>query len=468
MKSNKGYTAFCEYINNKTIALVGLGISNLPLVSFLYECGAKKVNVRDLKKSSDSSEVLKATANGAEVYLGGAYLDNLNEDIIIRTPGIRPDIPAFLEAERLGSRITCETELFLEYVPCTSIVVTGSDGKTTTTTLISKILESSGWRVFLGGNIGKSMLPQIKEITGEKCISVSELSSFQLMNCHFSPNVAVITNLSENHLDWHKDMAEYLEAKKNILAHQNSMDKAVLNFDNLHTAACDTNGEKVYFSYQVPEKLMKESAFVFLRNNAIFLKNEKKEEQILSVDSIILPGKHNVENYMAAIAATSEFATKNAVKEVAETFGGVEHRIERIRELNGVVYYNSSIDSSPSRSTAALRAFQEKVIMIAGGYDKNLDYTALGDEICTHVKTLILCGATTEKIKSAVINSSMYKENMPQILLCPDFYQTALLAQKNATQGDVVILSPASASFDLFKNFEERGKLFKKIVMELQ
>lgn len=469
MENNKGYSAFQNMISGKTVSLIGLGVSNLPLVSFLYSCGAKTVSVRDLKKTKKDPAVIKAEEDGAKVLLGEEYLKNLSEDIIIRSPGIRPDIPPFLEAEKAGSRITCETELFLEFVPCKSIAITGSDGKTTTTTLVSKILEASGKKVFLGGNIGASMLPQLAQID-ENSVSVSELSSFQLMNCKFSPDISIITNLSENHLDWHRDMDEYLDAKKNILNHQNKNSLAVLNFDNKHTKVCQTVGNKIYFSYD-SKALFSETAetddAVFYQDGAIYIRKNKKTLEILKTNQILLPGKHNVENYMAAIGAVYDLVTLNAIETVAKTFGGVEHRIELIREKDGVKYYNSSIDSSPARSTAALRSFQQKVIMIAGGYDKKLDYSGLGNEICEHVKTLILCGATSQKIKTAVLNSSLYTENNPKILDCPEFDLLASLAEKEAESGDVVILSPASASFDLFKNFDERGKRFKKLVMEL-
>ncbi len=468
--TDKGIQAFCQYIQNKTISLIGAGVSNIPLVSFLYSCGASKIFIRDLKKSESDSDIRKAKNDGAIPVLGEKYLENLSEDIVIRSPGIRPDISQFIKASENGSRITCETELFLQFVPCKSIAVTGSDGKTTTTTLISKLLEEEGYRVFLGGNIGKSMLPQLKEIDSERCISVMELSSFQLMNCEYSPNISVITNLSENHLDWHIDMNEYLDAKKNILLHQGKNDVAVLNFDNTHTRECVVQGEKIFFSYfssNFSDQNKPDSTNVYFENGEIFVQNGGERKSILQTSQILLPGKHNVENYMAAIAATLELVSKESVQKIAETFGGVEHRIELCRVLDGVKYYNSSIDSSPARSTAALRSFSQKVIMLAGGYDKNLNYTSLGDEICQHVKVLILCGATSEKIKSAVLASPFYNQEEIKIIDCPEFDEIALYAKKEASSGDVVILSPASASFDLFKNFDQRGKHFKKLVSEL-
>ncbi len=464
MESN-GISSFEKYMNKKTVSLIGAGVSNIPLVPFLYSCGAKKIFIRDLKKKETDPEILEAKKNGAIPVLGENYLDELSEDVIIRSPGIRPDIPPFLKAMEKGSRITCETELFLEFVPCKTVAVTGSDGKTTTTTLISKILEEEGYKVFLGGNIGKSMLPQLKEIDSDHCISVMELSSFQLMNCAFSPNISIITNLSENHLDWHKDMAEYLLAKKNILKHQKANCLAVLNFDNQYTRECSANGKIRFFSYE--NDLPDDIDGMFYKDGEIYTKEGTEILPYFKSTEILLPGKHNVENYMAAIAATKDLVSKESVIKIANTFGGVEHRIELCRVLDGVKYYNSSIDSSPARSTAALRSFSQKVIMIAGGYDKNLDYTPLGDEICKHVKTLILCGATSEKIRKAVLSSPLYNSESINMIDCPLFDDVARIAKNEAKPGDIVILSPASASFDMFKNFDVRGKQFKKLVSEL-
>ncbi len=468
MTQQKGYDSLSEFVKNKSISLIGIGVSNLPLVSFLYEAGANSVTVRDLKKTDDDPQILQARDAGAKIVLGDGYLSDLQEDIIIRSPVVRPDIPPFEEAKKRGLLVTCETELFLQFAPCKTVAITGSDGKTTTTTLVSKILSNAGYEVKLGGNIGKAMLPQLKEIKSENEFAVMELSSFQLMNCRFSPDVAIITNLSENHLDWHRDMDEYFDAKKNILKHQDMCGRAVLNFDNQHTKNCQTNGKKVFFSYEPKnmDALFSDTA-VFCRDGKIFAQENGVVSQVMSASQIILPGKHNVENYMAAIAAVLPFVSVDHILAVAETFGGVEHRIELVREISGVKFYNSSIDSSPARSTACLRSFSNKIIMIAGGYDKNLDYSALGDEICEHVKTLILCGATAEKIRNATKSSAKYRDGSPEIHICKTFSDTVLVAEKSAEKGDCVVLSPASASFDLFRNFDERGKYFKKLVMEL-
>ncbi len=469
MNQNKGYAAFCQYVKEKNFALIGIGVSNLPLVSFLLKSGAKSVSVRDLKKTKDSPEVIQAKKDGARITLDQAYLDELTEDVIIRSPGIRPDIPPFSDAKKKGKRITCETELFLQFCPCKIVAVTGSDGKTTTTTLIYKILEKAGHTVYLGGNIGKPILPQLDTIDQNPGICVLELSSFQLTECSFSPDVSVITNLSENHLDWHVDMNEYLDAKKNIFRHQTKLGKTVLNFNNDHTNQCEPVGSRIYFSLNPTLALLENNKIdaVYLKDGVIFLRKDGVETAYFSAENILLPGTHNIDNYMAAIAATHDLVKQDDVLAIAQEFGGVEHRIELVRTLDGVKYYNSSIDSSPARSKAALLSFSERVIMIAGGYDKNLDYSELGDIICQRVKILILCGATAQKIRDAVLKSSYYNENSIQVYTCAEFAETVPLARTLSRPNDVVILSPASASFDLFVNFEQRGRYFKELVKEL-
>lgn len=461
MTEKKGLIGLHEFIKNQSVSLIGLGVSNLPLVPFLYDCGAKKVIVRDLKKKDNDPEVIEAIHHGAEVILGESYLSQLDENIVIRSPGIRPDRDELAAAERNGSYITCETELFLRFCPCRTIAITGSDGKTTTTTLVSKLLEQANQIVHLGGNIGKAILPQLKNIRSCDEFAVMELSSFQLMNCRYSPSVSIITNLSENHLDWHRDMDEYLDAKKNILRWQNQNHIAVLNADNQYTNTCEYNGKALYFSCKG------KTNGLYLDNGIIYSSIDSEEKELLKVSDIKIRGIHNVQNYMAAISAVFPFVSQQDIYNVAMQFGGVEHRMEFVRSLHGVTYYNSSIDSSPARSIAALSSFQDPIIMIAGGYDKKLDYSPLGDVICTHVKHLILCGDTSEKIYQSVLNSSLYDSNKLSIQRAKDLKHAVKISQEVAIPSDVVVLSPASASFDMFRNFDERGKTFKNIVMEL-
>lgn len=460
------YKRFCAYCTGKSFALIGAGVSNLPLIPFLLKAGACRVTVRDLRLSPESPEALDAYRNGGEVILGERYLEDLSEDVIIRSPGIRPDKTEFVVAEKKSSRITCETELFLEFCTAKTYGVTGSDGKTTTTTLIARMLEAGGKKVLLGGNIGKSMLPQLTQTNEKGVCAVMELSSFQLMNCRFSPDVAVITNLAENHLDWHRSFREYVDAKMNITCHQktdrNSL--TVLNFDDPHSLK---SGGAITRYFSCREQEFPSDTSVYYKNGAIRVRKNGRDERLLDCSLIRIPGMHNVQNFMAAIAAVMDDVPRRAILETALTFSGVEHRMEIVRELNGVVYYNSSIDSSPSRTKAALSAFTEKVIMIAGGYDKNLHYEELGEVICQHVKALFLCGATAKKIEDAVISAPSYQVGFPEIIHCFTLEKCVEMAHDIAESGDKVILTPASASFDQFKNFEERGKAFKRMVMAL-
>ena len=312
----------------------------------------------------------------------------------------------------------------------------------------------------MGGNIGHPLLCEAGDMRPTD-YAVLELSSFQLMTMPYSPHIAVVTNLAPNHLDVHKDMAEYVAAKENIFRHQKPGDKAIFNFDNDITRQ---QGESVpdravYFSRQSePEN------GVFLRGDAIVCRGGAGERTVMTTADIKLPGVHNVENYMAAVAAVDGLVPDETIRDFAREFGGVEHRIELVRTYKGVRYYNDSIASSPSRTTAGLRSFPEKVILIAGGYDKHIPFDALGGEIVEHVKLLVLCGATADKIRAAVENAEGYQPGHPEIVDVTPFQRAVETARDRAVPGDVVTLSPACAAFDQFKNFAERGKTFKAIV----
>ena len=455
-----------EYLQSlcgKKVTVIGIGISNTPLIRLLAGRG---ISVTACDKSS--REKLGALASeleqlGVELHLGENYLDGLDGDVIFRTPGMRPDLPQLLAAVERGSVLTSEMEVFFRVCPCKKIAVTGSDGKTTTTTIIAGLLEKAGYRVHVGGNIGKPLLPEVEAMQPDD-IAVLELSSFQLMTMKQSPEIAVMTNLAPNHLDVHKSMEEYCEAKENIFLHQSAQNKAVFNADNGVTMELSRKavGKCILFSRK--KELEKG---VFVRDGAIWVANENGIRQVLPLDGILLPGTHNIENYMAAIAAVDGMVSDEVIREYAATFGGVEHRIELVRTLNGVRYYNDSIASSPSRTIAGLRSFDQKVILIAGGYDKHIPFDVLGPEILKHVKVLSLSGVTAEKIEEAVKHSPGYTEGAPEIIRCSGFEEAVLAAHRAAKPGDVVLMSPACASFDQFKNFAERGKAFKKIVLAL-
>ena len=454
---------YLDTLKGKKVAVLGIGISNTPLIKMLLQAGIQ-VTACDRRERSafDSGQLDDLEALGATVYLGEDYLDHLKgQDMIFRTPGLRPDLPQIQAAVEEGAQLTSEMETFFRVCPCPIIGVTGSDGKTTTTTIIAKLLEAAGYTVHLGGNIGKPLLPEAGSMK-KTDIAVVELSSFQLMTMTRSPHISVVTNLAPNHLDVHKSMEEYIEAKQNIFTHQGKEDRVILNEDNEITRsfAPIAAGQVTLFS----RKEKPENYGVFLQNGAIWVKNGEGERQVLQCQDILLPGDHNVENYMAAIGAVDGFVPDGVICSFAKEFGGVEHRIELVRELDGVKYYNDSIASSPTRTMAGLKCFPEKVILIAGGYDKHIPFDVLGPAVLEHVKTLILTGATSSKIRTAVEEAPGYQEVTPEIQEYDDFREAVEAARKSAGPGDVVILSPACASFDKFRNFMERGNAFKSIV----
>lgn len=452
---------YIQKISNKKIVVIGIGISNTPLLKMLLRSGADVLACDKRSKAELGGICEELVSLGAKLKLGPDYLDDLDADLIFRTPGLHPLDPALLRAKDRGAEITSEMEVFFQLCPCTIIGVTGSDGKTTTTTLIAEFLKAAGKDPYVGGNIGKPLLTAVSSMQKED-YAVVELSSFQLMTMKKSPQIAVVTNVAPNHLDMHKSMAEYVSAKENIYLYQSESDRLVLNMDNEITRAFSENAraEISFFSRtQVPER------GVYSKDGAIYRRKDGNEIKILEENEILLPGSHNVENYMAAIAAVDGLVDDSVIHTVAGSFSGVPHRIELVRKKSGVSYYNDSIASSPTRTIAGLNAFSQKVILIAGGYDKNLPYEALGPEIAAHVKKLFLTGATGSKIKSAVLNAA--DADGPEIFEFDDFFDAVYAACNAAEEGDVVLFSPASASFDRFKNFEQRGEAFKRVVYEL-
>ena len=450
-------SAFEQYFNalrGKRIAVLGLGVSNRPLVKLLLEFGCEVTGCDRVPREKLDQEVLELERMGCRLSLGDGYLEGIEADVLFRTPGMHPGNPAIVTLAQKGARVTSEMEVFFQVAPCHLIAVTGSDGKTTTTTLIAEMLKAAGKTVWLGGNIGTPLLSLVRQMK-ETDYAVVELSSFQLMDMTRSPEIALVTNLAPNHLDVHKDMEEYVDAKKNIFRYQESSGKLILNADNAITAAFRGNGETKFFSRQG-------NGHVDIRNGIIC----RDGEEVLDPADILIPGVHNIENYMAAIAAVEGLVSDDMIRHVAKTFGGVEHRIELVRIRDGVKFYNDSIASSPSRTIAGLRSFREKVILIAGGYDKHIPYDVLGPEICNHVKALFLGGATGPKIREAVLNSPEYKEEL-FIQDCGDFENAVRAAAAYAREGDIVLMSPASAAFDQFKNFMVRGEFYKKLVREL-
>ena len=449
---------FEEYfssLKNKKIAVLGLGVSNRPLVGLLLEFGCDVTGCDRTPREKLDAEVLELEKQGCKLSLGDGYLENIEAELVFRTPGMHPGNPALEALRRNGAKVTSEMEVFFEVCPCHTIAVTGSDGKTTTTTLISEMLKAAGYTVWLGGNIGTPLLPLVRQMSADD-YAVVELSSFQLMDMERSPQRAVVTNLAPNHLDVHKDMDEYVQAKKNIFKFQSATDLLVLNADNAITDVFVGNGVTRKFSRQGRTGACVENGIIC-----------RDGVEVLNTADILIPGVHNIENYMAAMLAVEGLVEDETIRTVAKTFGGVEHRIELVRVKDGVRFYNDSIASSPSRTIAGLRSFPEKVILIAGGYDKHIPYDVMGPEVCAHVKKLFLGGATGPQIRAAVENALEYTPGNPEIVDCGNFEAAVRAAAAAAERGDVVLMSPASAAFDQFKNFMVRGDFYKKLVMEL-
>lgn len=461
---NEKVKMFFDSLRGKKVTFCGIGTSNLPLIE-LFAKNSADVYACDKKSYEQLGENAKiAEKAGAKLILGDDYLKNLDTDILFRSPGTPFYKEELEEMKSRGVVVTSEMEVFFDLCPCKIIAVTGSDGKTTTTTIISEMLKAAGFNVHLGGNIGKPLLPEIESISPVD-FAVVELSSFQLISMRKSPDIAVVTNLAPNHLDIHKDMQEYVDAKKNIILHQNAFSKAVLNLDNdiANSFDKDVRGQVSKFSRR---NTVKNGAY--LNGTTIVYSDYGRETSVMDIKDIKIPGMHNVENYLAAVTALWGIVTPEIMKKVAQEFSGVAHRAEFVRELDGVKYYNDSIASSPTRTAlGTLSLYDEKIIIIAGGYDKHIPYEPLGPVICKKVKTLILLGDTAEKIKKAVTQCGEYSENNPKIIMVNNMEEAVNEARENAVKGDIVSLSPASASFGLYKNFEERGNHFKDLVNSL-
>lgn len=450
---------YFKQLKGKRVLVLGLGVSNRPLVRLLLRYGIDVTGCDKTPREELDPEVLELERMGAKLHLGDGYLEGISGDVAFRTPGLHPGKPEITALRDNGTRITSEMEAFFEVCPCPIIGVTGSDGKTTTSTLISEMLRHAGYRVWVGGNIGMPLLDQANQMKSTDQV-VLELSSFQLMDLHKSCHIAVVTNLAPNHLDMHRDMAEYVDAKKRIFLYQSAADTLIVNADNAITEGftSEARGMLKRFSRQTEP-----SKGAYFRDGVIY----RDGVEVLRQSEILIPGIHNIENYMAAILAVEGLVSDEDIRYVAKHFGGVEHRIELVRVKDGVSFYNDSIASSPSRTIAGLHSFSQKVILIAGGYDKQIPYDILGPEIAAHVKLLVCTGATGNKIAQAARAAKDCCEAVPEILEIDDFYEAVRVAAKRAVTGDIVLLSPASAAFDRFKNFMVRGAEFKKTVWEL-
>ena len=460
---NKKLEEFEKNIKNKKVAVIGVGVSNIPLIDYLYEKQAI-VTIFDNKEAEKIPKEIseKIKKYNFEFYFGSRSLDNLHGyDIIFRSPSCLPTKPELVREKERGAIITTEIEQLIKMAPCKVIGITGSDGKTTTTTLTAKILEDAGYNVYLGGNIGIPLFTKLKDIKPEDII-VLELSSFQLMGMEVSPDISAITNITPNHLNVHKDYQEYIDAKKNIYKHQKSTGILVLNADNELTNACqdDANGDVILFSSK--QKL----SYGYIVEDGIIKKcNDGIRRHLISQDEIKLKGIHNLQNICTALALTENLVDTEKALDTIKEFSGVHHRLELIRILNGVEWYNDSASTSPTRGISALNSFDKEIVLIAGGADKNLDYTPFGKAIVEkNVKSLILIGQTADKIYTAVKNELEKQNKILDIHMCETFKQSLELAKRIAKPGQIVLFSPASTSFDMFKDMYDRGDRFREEV----
>ncbi len=457
-------TEFYEGLKGKRVAFIGAGVSHKTLIRMFSEYGAVVTlcDRKTLDKFGDYAEELKEL--GIRLSLGDDYLEGLkDQDMIMRTPGFEFYTPRLQRELEKGTMVTSEMELFFSVCPCKIYAVTGSDGKTTTTTLISEMLKAEGRTVHLGGNIGRALLPIAMEVK-EDDVAVVELSSFQLISMRQSPDVAVVTNVTPNHLDHHKDMQEYIDAKRNILLYQTKDGKAVLGYENKvsHDMMDDVKGKGYYFS-RLTDLSFGDGNGYLDREGYLCVGGAR----IVHEDEVALRGKHNLENLLAAFCAVNGDVSFDVMAKIAREFTGVEHRIEPVRTLNGVQWFNDSIASSPTRTIAGLLSFPQKICIIAGGYDKKIPYEPLAQPIIEHVKLLVVMGQTGPKIEKVVREHPDFEKSGIRILHAENMEEAVRLMYENTSEGDIVSLSPASASFDLYPNFEERGRHFKRLVKEL-
>ena len=457
---NSKLEEFEKYINGKNVAIIGLGVSNIPLLDYMHEKNAKVTAFDDRENLPE--DIMEKINKYKFKFIGGK--NNLKAlkgfNIIFRSPSCLPTRPELEEEEKRGALVTTEIELLMKMCPCKVIGITGTEGKTTTSSIIHAIIKQAGIHCYLGGNIGTPLFTKLPEMT-EKDIIILEMSSFQLMGMDVSPDISLVTNIYPDHLNIHKDMQEYIDSKKNILNYQKSTDTVVLNFDNEITKsfAKSAKGKVIFFSSKENLK----NGYIYDRKdgNIKYCKNGIVKN-IINKNEIKLRGIHNYENISAALAVTSSIVDTQTQTNAIKQFQGVEHRLEFVREVEGVKYYNDSIGTSPASTIAGLNAFDENIVLLAGGADKDLDYKEIGEKIAEKVGTLILCGPTSDKIEKATTDALKGREI--NILRVNNMKEAVETARKYAKSGDIVLLSPASTSFDLYKNFAERGNIFKDCV----
>jgi len=446
---------------DKKIAILGLGEENVALTNFILEKGALDVTLLDEKTEQELTGFLsRIQSQDIKTKFGENYLQNLSDfELVFRTPGIHYLHPEIQLAQKNGTEISSQTKLFFSLCPCPIVGVTGTKGKGTTSTLIYKILKAGGKDVFLGGNIGNAPIEFLNELESDSLV-VLELSSFQLQDLKQSPHIGVVLNISSDHLDVHKSNEEYIEAKTHIIAHQNKEDFACINADYLTSVelATQTEAQVYWFSRN---KSIDQGVWVKDKEEIIW-QEDRLQEVIIKTKEIFIRGEHNWENVSAAILATKLLNIPNRIiAEEVRNFPGLEHRLEFVVEHRGVKYFNDSFSTNPDTAIAAIKSFTEPILLIAGGSEKHADYKELGKAIDqSNVKTVILIGETGPRIKSEIKNP-----NIELISNCQNIDEVIKTAQTKAVTGDIVLLSPASASFDWFLNYKDRGKKFKDAIL---
>jgi UDP-N-acetylmuramoylalanine--D-glutamate ligase len=454
----------------KRITIMGLGFFGgaIGLARYLVSQGAL-VTVTDLKSAHDLQDSVAALEGLSVRLVLGQHerADFTDVDMVFASPAVREDSPYLVAARACGVPIDTEMNLFMRLCRGTVIGVTGSNGKTTTTSLIGAILRAAHPRTRVGGNIGRSLLPEVASIEPGDPV-VLELSSFQLEHLAAvgrSPHIALLLNLSPNHLDRHGSMDQYLAAKMQIFAYQRPEDVALLNADDprLQPLVGGLRSRCRFFSC---EQVVDDGAY--LDGDRLLVARSGRRSEVCSRQDITLLGRHNVANVLAAVAAADAWGVPLAVMRAAiRAFVGVEHRLERVRERAGVSFYNDSIATSPTGTMAALAAIQQPIWLIAGGYDKGISFQALGEAIVQRVKGVCLIGTTAPQIAQAIEAARPPGWDVPTITFCRDLPNAVHITAAAAHPGDVVLLSPACASYDQFRNFVERGRLFKQLVSAL-
>ncbi|MBU0704140.1 MAG: UDP-N-acetylmuramoyl-L-alanine--D-glutamate ligase [Chloroflexi bacterium] len=455
-------------IRNSHVVILGLARQGTALARFLVRAGAE-VTISDLRAEEELSDSLAELAGLPVRYVLGEHPLSLLDraDLLCLSGGGPLDAPIVVEAQRRDIPLSNDAQLFLERCPAPVIGITGSAGKTTTTALVGEMCRAAGFRTWVGGNIGNPLIADLNEIKPDDRV-VMELSSFQLEIMRTSPHIAAVLNITPNHLDRHGTMEAYIEAKRNVVAHQKSDDFALLGYDdaNARALALETAAQLLWFSggAEVDEG-------AFRTNGELTLRMGGEDRVICQTSEVRLRGRHNLLNVLAACALAGVSGVDlEAMRQVATTFTGVEHRLELVRELNGACWYDDSIATAPERSLAALRSFEEPIVLLAGGRDKKLPWDEFARETVQRVRQLVTFGEAGPMIARVVeqaAGSRRQEAKLERITQVKTMEEAVEAAARLAQPGDVVLLSPGGTSFDAFRDFAERGDRFKQLVQEL-